>query len=101
MSNKSSFESKVMDFYTNAPFDKIEVVHGLVKEIFKRRKAQQAEESLRLEKIAGESRAQGPKVKVRKRRTKAQMSQAQGELRAAQTGNGEPHATPPPITASA
>ncbi len=99
MSNKASFESRIMDFFTNAPYERVDLTFGLVKEIFKRRKADHAEESTRVGQIA--QHPAPPRVK-RKRRTKAQIAadeaakNARGELRDA-TKAAEEKAFPAPF----
>jgi hypothetical protein len=99
MSNKSSFESRIMDFFTNASFERVDLTFGLVKEIHKRRKLDQAEETKRVASIAAAPHPSvggggAPKVR-RKRRTKAQIEAA------TQASQSQPVATSPPTAASA
>ena len=86
MSNKASFESRIMDFFTNASYERVDITYGLIKEIFKRRKAAHTEEAAKVSSISD-----NPTPKVRKkRRTKALTS-----------SNTVEASTPPSTAASA
>jgi hypothetical protein len=79
MSVKASFESRILDWFTNAPYERVDLVNGLVKEIHKRRRLIAAEEGKRVATIAanpapsiGVGVGTGG-IKRRKRRTKKEM----------------------------
>jgi hypothetical protein len=80
MSVKASFESRILDWFTNAPYERVDLVNGLVKEIHKRRRLSAAEEGKRVATIAANPAPSigtgGGGIKRRKRRTKKEMTAA-------------------------